>query len=127
MSAISSIRPSTVVIASVGAITTAILGISQLSYILQYLTPIWSYRAFSLSYLLRPSTAYAVYFDHKRRTDPEFRKALKRESRKEARAAKEEAEAHGRLFLCRSFLPSTSVWVDRVDSPSKKCSPETQC
>ena len=38
---------------------------------------------------------YAVYFDHKRRTDPEFRKALKRESRREARAAKEEAEAQG--------------------------------
>ena len=43
----------------------------------------------------RPSTAYAVYFDHRRRTDPEFRRALKRESRKHARAAKEEAEAHG--------------------------------
>ena len=40
-------------------------------------------------------TAYAVYFDHKRRSDPEFRKALKRESRREARAAKEEAEAQG--------------------------------
>lgn len=38
-------------------------------------------------------TAYAVYFDHKRRSDPDFRKALKRESRREARAAKEEAEA----------------------------------
>ena len=38
---------------------------------------------------------YAVYFDHKRRTDPEFRKALKRESRREARAEKEEAEAQG--------------------------------
>lgn len=36
-----------------------------------------------------------MYFDHKRRTDPEFRKALKRESRREARAAKEEAEAQG--------------------------------
>ena len=36
--------------------------------------------------------AYAIYFDHKRRTSPEFRKALKRESRKEARAAKEEAD-----------------------------------
>jgi len=36
---------------------------------------------------------YAVYFDHKRRTDPDFRKALKRESRREARAAKEQAEA----------------------------------
>ncbi|KAH8593492.1 mitochondrial import receptor subunit tom-20 [Bisporella sp. PMI_857] len=35
----------------------------------------------------------AVYFDHKRRTDPNFRKQLKRESRRQARAAKEEAEA----------------------------------
>jgi hypothetical protein len=37
--------------------------------------------------------AYAVYFDHRRRTDPNFRKQLKRESRRQARAAKEEAEA----------------------------------
>ncbi|KAI9794351.1 MAG: hypothetical protein M1816_005420 [Peltula sp. TS41687] len=39
--------------------------------------------------------AYAIYFDHRRRTDPEFRKALRRESRKQARALKQEAEAHG--------------------------------
>ena len=39
--------------------------------------------------------AYAAYFDHKRRTDPEFRKNLKRESRRIARVAKEEAEAQG--------------------------------
>ncbi|KAL8673025.1 MAG: hypothetical protein Q9168_002548 [Polycauliona sp. 1 TL-2023] len=39
--------------------------------------------------------AYAAYFDHKRRTDPEFRKNLKRESRRIAKAAKEEAEAQG--------------------------------
>ena len=39
--------------------------------------------------------AYAVYFDHRRQTDPEFRKALKRESKRTARAAKIEAEAHG--------------------------------
>lgn len=38
--------------------------------------------------------AYAVYFDHRRRTDPNFRKQLKRESRRQARAAKDEAEAH---------------------------------
>jgi import receptor subunit TOM20 len=37
--------------------------------------------------------AYAVYFDHRRRNDPEFRKALKRESKKIAKAAKEEALA----------------------------------
>jgi len=39
--------------------------------------------------------AYALYFDHRRRTDPEFRKALKRESRKQQRVAKEEAQAQG--------------------------------
>lgn len=37
--------------------------------------------------------AYALYFDHKRRSDPEFRKQLKRESKRTERAAKEEAEA----------------------------------
>lgn len=38
--------------------------------------------------------AYAVYFDHKRRNDPQFRKQLKKESKKQAKFAKEEAEAH---------------------------------
>lgn len=38
--------------------------------------------------------AYAIYFDHRRRTDPNFRKQLKRESRRQARAVKEEAEAY---------------------------------
>ena len=36
--------------------------------------------------------AYAVYFDYKRRNDVEFRKSLKRESKKQAKAAKVEAE-----------------------------------
>jgi len=40
--------------------------------------------------------AYAIYFDHRRRTDPNFRKELKRESKRQARAAKEEAEAQGK-------------------------------
>ncbi|KAH7116075.1 mitochondrial outer membrane translocase complex, subunit Tom20 domain-containing protein [Dendryphion nanum] len=39
---------------------------------------------------------YAVYFDHRRRTDPEFRKQLKRESKRTARVAKEEAESAGK-------------------------------
>jgi mitochondrial import receptor subunit TOM20 len=30
--------------------------------------------------------AYAVYFDHRRRTDPNFRKTLKREARRQAKA-----------------------------------------
>ncbi|RQM08761.1 hypothetical protein DH86_00002476, partial [Scytalidium sp. 3C] len=37
---------------------------------------------------------YAVYFDHRRRSDPSFRKQLKKESKRQARAAKEEAEAN---------------------------------
>jgi import receptor subunit TOM20 len=36
----------------------------------------------------------AIYFDHRRRTDPNFRKQLKKDSKRLARAAKEEAEAH---------------------------------
>ncbi|KAL8732504.1 MAG: hypothetical protein Q9166_002718 [cf. Caloplaca sp. 2 TL-2023] len=60
----SSVRPTTIALATLGALTTGFL-------------------------------AYAVYFDHKRRTDPEFRKNLKRESRRIAKAAKEEAEAQG--------------------------------
>ncbi|GLI78960.1 mitochondrial import receptor subunit tom20 [Penicillium ochrochloron] len=39
--------------------------------------------------------AYAVYFDHKRQTDPEFRKSLKRNNRKLAKAVQEEQAAHG--------------------------------
>lgn len=57
-----SVKTSTVVLASVGAVVTGFV-------------------------------AYAFYFDYKRRNDVEFRKALKRESKKQQRAAKEEAEA----------------------------------
>lgn len=39
--------------------------------------------------------AYAVYFDHKRQTDPDFRKSLKRNNRRLAKAVKEEEEAQG--------------------------------
>lgn len=38
--------------------------------------------------------AYAFYFDYKRRNDPQFRRQLKKESKRQARAAKEEAEAY---------------------------------
>lgn len=38
--------------------------------------------------------AYAIYFDHKRRNDPNFRKQLKKESKRQAKAAKEEAVAY---------------------------------
>ena len=54
--------------------------------------------------------AYAAYFDHRRRTDPEFRKGLKRESRKQARAAKEEAEAEGvkQRRIIRQYVDSAN-------------------
>ncbi|KAI9886151.1 MAG: S23-interacting protein [Watsoniomyces obsoletus] len=38
--------------------------------------------------------AYAVYFDHRRRNDPEFRKSLRREARRQEKAIKEQADAH---------------------------------
>lgn len=37
--------------------------------------------------------AYAVYFDYRRRNDPGFRKQLRRNIKKQERAAKEEAES----------------------------------
>ncbi|KAI0106255.1 mitochondrial import receptor subunit tom-20 [Nemania sp. FL0031] len=37
--------------------------------------------------------AYAVYFDYQRRKNPDFRKTLRREERRQARAEKEEAVA----------------------------------
>ncbi|KUI69112.1 Mitochondrial import receptor subunit tom20 [Cytospora mali] len=37
--------------------------------------------------------AYAVYFDHARRSKPEFRRQLRRNERQQARRAKEHAEA----------------------------------
>ena len=48
-----------------------------------------------MNQILIYSLAYALYFDHKRRHDPEFRKSLKRESRRSERAAKEEQAAQG--------------------------------
>ncbi|TID25918.1 protein import receptor MAS20 [Venturia nashicola] len=39
---------------------------------------------------------YAIYFDHKRRTDAEFRKTLRKESRKIEKAVKEEKEMEGK-------------------------------
>ena len=35
-----------------------------------------------------------MYFDHRRRTDPNFRKQLKKESKRQARAVKEEEQVH---------------------------------
>jgi len=52
--------------------------------------------AITVGTILTGFLAYAVYFDHKRRTDPGFRKALKRESKRQARIAKEEAEIQGK-------------------------------
>ncbi|KAI0889055.1 mitochondrial import receptor subunit tom-20 [Annulohypoxylon maeteangense] len=37
--------------------------------------------------------AYAIYFDYQRRVDPNFRRNLRREERRQARAEKEEAQA----------------------------------
>ncbi|EGD85146.1 hypothetical protein H112_08872 [Trichophyton rubrum D6] len=39
--------------------------------------------------------AYAIYFDYRRQSDPEFRRALKRDNRRMARAVRQENEAQG--------------------------------
>jgi hypothetical protein len=41
--------------------------------------------------------AYVVWFDYKRQSDPEFRRALKRDNRRIARAVREEVEAQGAM------------------------------
>ncbi|KAI2620102.1 mitochondrial import receptor subunit tom-20 [Hypoxylon sp. NC1633] len=40
--------------------------------------------------------AYAIYFDYQRRADPKFRRNLRREERRQARAEKEEAYAQSK-------------------------------
>lgn len=49
--------------------------------------------AISVGAVITGVLGYAIYFDHRRRTDPAFRKALKRESRKQEKVAKQEADA----------------------------------
>jgi import receptor subunit TOM20 len=80
-------KTSTLVAASAGTILTGLLGKCLGSPSIAYL-----FR----SKLTHP-VAYAVYFDHKRQTDPEFRRSLKRNNRRLARAVKEEAEAQGAM------------------------------
>jgi import receptor subunit TOM20 len=41
--------------------------------------------------------AYVAWFDYKRQSDPEFRRALKRDNRRIARAVREEVEAQGAM------------------------------
>jgi len=55
--------------------------------------------AASAGTILTGLLAYALYFDHKRQTDPEFRRALKRDNRRLARAVREETEAQGAMQI----------------------------
>ena len=75
------VQTSTIVAATVGTVATGLIGKPMFLIHLYFTADICC-------------IAYAVYFDHKRRTDPNFRKQLKKESKRQARAAKEEAEAH---------------------------------
>lgn len=49
--------------------------------------------AITLSTAATGLLTYAVYFDYRRRNDPEFRRQLRRNTKRQARAAKEEAES----------------------------------
>lgn len=42
-----------------------------------------------------PPAAYALYFDHRRRTQPDFRRRLRRNERRQARVEKEEVQQEG--------------------------------
>jgi len=44
--------------------------------------------AISAGAILTGILGYSIYFDHRRRTDPEFRRALKRDVKRQAKAAK---------------------------------------
>ena len=75
--------------------------------------------AISFGTVLTGCLAYAVYFDHRRRTDPDFRRALKRESRRQAKAAKEQADA-ATTVQRRSIREA----VDRVNEEGLPTDPE---
>jgi import receptor subunit TOM20 len=49
--------------------------------------------AISVGAVVTGVLGYAIYFDHRRRTDPTFRRALKKESRRQEKVAKQEADA----------------------------------
>ncbi|MCJ1311815.1 hypothetical protein MMC25_005488 [Agyrium rufum] len=71
-------------------VTAATVGTLVTGFLAQHI-----YRAFGANHVFYV-LAYAVYFDHKRRTDVNFRKNLKREARRTARQAREEADAAGK-------------------------------
>ena len=80
-------KTSTIAAVSVGTIVTGILG--ALTRTDHFLVAQQDVRAdFTL--------AYAIYFDYRRQTDPDFRKALKRDARKQAKASKEAKEVEGK-------------------------------
>ncbi|KIV99585.1 uncharacterized protein PV09_08762 [Verruconis gallopava] len=61
--------------------------------------------------LITGLAAYAVYFDYKRRHDVEFRRALKRDSKRSQKQAKAEAEAS-----TRARREQIRVLVEQVNS-----------
>lgn len=79
------VQTSTIVAATVGTFATGFIGM-----MLPRPAP-WILGSKYTNSLL---VAYAFYFDYKRRNDPQFRKQLKKESKRQAKAAKEEAEAN---------------------------------
>lgn len=86
-------RTSVLVAASAGTILTGLLGKNPSDLPLPQ-RPVQEANRFLLL-LLWHDIAYAAYFDHKRQTDPEFRKSLKRNNKRLAKAVKEEVEAQG--------------------------------
>jgi import receptor subunit TOM20 len=81
------VQNSTIVTASVATAATAIIG--KLLHLLNGTLPLKL--RFKLNFSI--SSAYAAYFDYQRRSQPEFRRNIRRNERRQVRAEKEEAEA----------------------------------
>jgi len=82
----SQISTTTVVTATIAAVATGVLGGCN-----DTSSPPRNLVSPLLTHLCFP--AYAVYFDYRRRTDPNFRRQLRRNEKRQARVDKEQAEA----------------------------------
>lgn len=92
----SSSRPAVIATAAVAAIATGVLGTRHNHEGPFRMQNKRNWGKADHGFVLKPAIAYAVYFDYRRRHDPEFRRQLRRSNRRAARAQKDQAEANAR-------------------------------
>ncbi|KAI1755619.1 mitochondrial import receptor subunit tom-20 [Xylaria castorea] len=89
------VQPNTIATISVATAATGLLVRAELEAVLLAIANPFSHgNGTTANPVFR--TAYALYFDYKRRANPNFRKELRREERRQARVEKEEAVAQGK-------------------------------